>query len=69
MLRLRVREIAILRGHNMSSLSRASGVSFRTIKRYWRDPYFNANTETLHKIAKALGVPTSDLMEDVPDTD
>ena len=51
----------------MSSLSRASGVSFRTIKRYWRDPYFNANTETLYKIARALNVPTSDLMEDMPD--
>jgi transcriptional regulator with XRE-family HTH domain len=66
-LRLRVKEVAQQKGFNMSSLSRASGVSFRTIKRYWRDPYFNANTETLYKIARALNVPTSDLMEDMPD--
>ncbi len=67
MLRLRVKEIAESKGFTMSSLSRRSDVSFRTIKRYWKDPYFKANTDTLHKIARALGVPTSDLIEDVPD--
>ena len=67
MLRLRVKEVAKEKGFNMSSLSRASNVSFRTIKRYFRDPYFNASTETLHKIARAMGVPTSELIEDMPE--
>ncbi len=67
MVRLRVKEVAEGRGYNMSSLSRASDVSFRTIKRYWKDPYFKANIDTLHKIARALNVPTSELIEDVPE--
>jgi len=66
MLRLRVKEVAQQKGYNMSSLSRASDVSFRTIKRYWKDPYFHANLDTLHKIARALNVPTADLFEDEP---
>jgi transcriptional regulator with XRE-family HTH domain len=67
MLRLRVKEVAEAKGYNMSSLSRASDVSFRTIKRMWRNPHHEANTTTLHKIARALGVPTAELIEDVPD--
>jgi transcriptional regulator with XRE-family HTH domain len=64
MLRLRVREIAESKGYNMSSLSRASDVSFNTIKRLWKDPYRETSTVTLQRIAKALGVPTSALLED-----
>ncbi len=67
MLRLRVKEVAQQKGFNMSSLSRASGISFRTIKRYFRDPYFHASLDTLYKIARAMNVPTSDLFEEVPD--
>jgi transcriptional regulator with XRE-family HTH domain len=67
MLRLRVREIAESKGFNMSSLSRASDVSFNTIKRIWRDPHREVTTTTLERIAKALKVPTAELIEDVPD--
>lgn len=67
MLRLRVKEVAESKGYNMSSLSRASDVSFRTIKRLWKNPYHEANTATLHKIARTLGVPTAELIEDLPD--
>ena len=68
MLRLRVKELAEERGYNMSSLSRASDVSFTTIKRYFRKPYSYATTDTLEKIALTLGVEIGDLMERVPDT-
>ncbi len=51
----------------MSSLSRKSDVSFKTVKRLWKDPYQTANTDTLERIAKALGVATGDLLEDEPD--
>ncbi len=67
MLRLRVKEIAEERGYNMSSLSRASDVSFTTIKRYFRKPYSYATTDTLEKIALTLGVEIGDLVERVPD--
>jgi DNA-binding Xre family transcriptional regulator len=67
MVRLRVRELAEQRGFNMSSLSRAANISFNTVKRIYRDPYRSTSTETLERIAKVLGVPTGDLLEDVPE--
>lgn len=68
MLRLRVKELAEERGYNMSTLSRASDVSFTTIKRYFKKPYSYATTDTLEKIALTLGVEVGDLVERVPDT-
>ncbi len=65
MVRLRVKELAEERGFNMSSLSRAANISFNTVKRIYRDPYRSTSTETLERIAKVLGVPTGDLLEDV----
>lgn len=67
MVRLRIKELAEAKGFNMSSLSRASDVSFNTIKRIFRDPYKEVTTTTLERIAKALGVPTAELLEDVPE--
>jgi len=65
MYRLRIKEIAISKGYNQSSLSRATNISFTTIKRIWRNPSYEINIVTLHRIAKTLGVPTSELIEDV----
>ncbi len=67
MLRLRVKEVAEQKGYNMSSLSRASNISFNTIKRIWQHPFGGANINTLNKIAQTLGVPISELTENVPD--
>ncbi len=67
MYRLRVREVAESKGINMSKLSRMSDVSFSTIKRLFRNPYEPVGIDTLHKIAKALGVPTSELIIDEPE--
>ncbi len=68
MIRVRVRELAEDRGFNMSSLARVSGLGFSTVKRLWRDPYHETSTRTLESIARALNVPSSELLEDVPDT-
>jgi len=67
MYRLKVREVAQSKGFNQSSLSRASDVSFTTIRRIWRDPHYEISLPVLHKIARALEINTSDLIEDVPD--
>ncbi len=67
MLRLKVREIAESKGFNQSSLSRASDVPIQTIRRIWRDPYYEVRLKTLNRIASVLGVPATDLFEDVPD--
>ena len=65
MYRLRIREEAEKRGYNQSSLSRASNISYVTIKKIWRNPAYEINIVTLHKIAQTLGMRTSDLIEDV----
>ena len=67
MVRLRVKESAEAKGFNMSSLSRSANISFNTVKRIFRDPYRETSTVTLERIAKALGVPIADLIEELPD--
>ena len=63
--RLRVKEIAKEKGLSMGKLSRVSDVAYNTIKRMFKDPYYSATTATLGKLAKALGVPTGSLLEDI----
>jgi DNA-binding Xre family transcriptional regulator len=65
MIRLRVKEVAMSKGYNMSSLSRATDISFTTIKRIWTKPYSGVNINTLSKIAKVLNVSISELAEEV----
>jgi DNA-binding Xre family transcriptional regulator len=67
MLRLRIKEVAESKGYNISTLSRAADVPFNTLRRAWKNPYYEIRLTTLHKIAQALGVPTSELLEDVPE--
>ncbi len=65
--RLRVKELAEQKGFNISTLSRKSDVSQNTIRRLWHDPYRHVEISVLEKIARVLGIPTGDLLEDVPD--
>ncbi len=68
MIRLRVKEVAQEKGFSLGKLSRASDVAYNTVKAIYRDPYKEVTTTTLNKLARALGVPTSALIEDVPGT-
>ena len=65
MLKLRVKEVAMARGFNQSSLSRASDVPLDTIRRIWRNPYYEVRLSAINKIASALGVSAKDLFEEV----
>jgi DNA-binding Xre family transcriptional regulator len=67
MVRLRVKEIALQQGFNMSSLSRRSDVSFHTIKRIWKDPHHDTSTWILEKLARALNVSIGELLVEEPD--
>jgi DNA-binding Xre family transcriptional regulator len=67
MIRLRIKEIAEAKGFNQSSLSRAADVHFSTVKRIFRDPYREVTSTTLDKVARALGVPICDLIEELPE--
>ena len=67
MIRLRIKEIAQAQGISQGKLSRMSDVDDNTIKRMYRNPRAIVSTETINKLAKALGVSTLELIEDVPD--
>ncbi len=67
MLRLRVKEVAEDKGISMTKLSQRSEVSYNIVKAIFRDPYRVVTTETIQRLAKALGVPATELLEDVPD--
>ncbi len=64
MVRLRIKEVAQEKGYTMNGLSRASDVSFNTIKRLWKNPYTGVTVETLTKIARVLQVEISELVEE-----
>ena len=68
MLRLRIKEQAESRGFNMSSLSRASDISFKTIKRLWQHPETDVTKSTLEQIMHALDIHNiAELLEWIPD--
>jgi DNA-binding Xre family transcriptional regulator len=65
--RLRVKEVAKEKGISMGKLHRQADVSYKTIKRIYSDPFYATTTVTLGKLAKVLGVPPGELIEEVPD--
>ena len=67
MIRLRVKEVAQAQGIGMLKLSRLADVSYRTVQGVWRDPYREISIRTLEKFARALSVPSHELIEDEPD--
>lgn len=69
MIRLRVKELAQAKGISQGKLSRMSDVDENTIKRIYRTPTAIVSTETINKLAAALGVATTDIIEDVPDSE
>ena len=64
--RLRVREVAKEKGIGMGKLQRMSDVAYNTVRRMFKDPYYVTTTETLGKLARALGVQPGELIEEVP---
>ena len=67
MIRLRIKEEAERQGYNMSRLARRADIDLKTVQRVWHDPTKEISTTTLDKIATALGVPASELIETIPD--
>ena len=66
-IRLRVKEVARQKGFSMGKLQRDADVAYNTVKRMFKDPYYITTTETLGKLARALGVPPGELIEEVAD--
>jgi transcriptional regulator with XRE-family HTH domain len=63
MIRLKVREIAKQKGMSQRQLFFRSGVDITTLQKIWRNPHTNITIETLGKLARALGVDASELIE------
>ena len=61
--RLKVKELASERGLSQGILSRKGNVDLKTIQRLYRDPYRDVSISTAVKIAWALEVPLTDLIE------
>jgi DNA-binding Xre family transcriptional regulator len=67
-IRLRVKEVAKEKGFSMGKLQRDADVAYNTVKRMFKDPYYITTTETLGKLARALGVQPGELIEEIPDS-
>ena len=67
MLRLRVKEVAKQKRFSMNKLSQRSEVSYHVVRDICRDPFKTVNTDTINRLAKALGVPVTEIIEDVPE--
>ncbi len=68
MIRLKVKEVAKQRGISQGKLSRLSDVDLTTLQRIYKNPTAaNVTVSTLDKLARALGVDVSELIESIPD--
>ena len=64
---LRVKEVATAKGYSISKLSRVADVPISTVRRAWNDPRYAIQLPSLERLAKALQVPVTELLEDIPD--
>ncbi len=65
--RLKVKEVATAKGWTQTKLSRAADLNAKTVSDIFHNPYKDVAFSTLLKIAKALTVDVSELIEEVPD--
>jgi len=65
--RLKIGEIAEAKKINMSKLSRMADVNYNTIRAIWDNEMKDVTVSTLEKIARALKVDVSELIEVLPD--
>lgn len=64
-MRLRVKEVAQAKGFTMGRLRRETGLAHNTLRTLYKDPYKHVNSSTLDKIARALDVDVSVLVESI----
>jgi DNA-binding Xre family transcriptional regulator len=69
MIRLKVKEVAAAKKMSMRKLVKESGIAYNTLRTIYRDPYRQVTTSTLDRLALALEVDASELIESVTDSD
>ncbi|HLZ64013.1 MAG TPA: helix-turn-helix transcriptional regulator [Ktedonosporobacter sp.] len=65
MIRLRIKEVAQEKGFGQGKLARSADMATNTLRAIFRNPYREVSTTTINKLAKALAVPVTTLIEDV----
>ena len=68
MARLKIREIAEERGFSMGLLQRKANDAVKVVQSVWRNDRHDISFNTLIKIAEALGVRVTELIDDERDT-
>jgi len=66
MIRIKIREFAKAKGLSQAKLSRRADVDLRTIQRIYRDPHTIITLESLDRLARALNIDASVLIENDP---
>jgi transcriptional regulator with XRE-family HTH domain len=64
-LRLRVKEVAQAKRMSMNKLSQISQVSYHVVQDIYRNPFRIVSTDTINRLAEALDVPATELLEDI----
>jgi DNA-binding Xre family transcriptional regulator len=67
MIRLKVKEVAAEKKMSMRKLAATADIAYNTLRTIYRDPYRQVTTGTLDRLAQALGVDASALIESIPD--
>jgi DNA-binding Xre family transcriptional regulator len=67
MIRLKVKEVAAEKKMSMRKLAATADIAYNTLRTIYRDPYRQVTTGTLDRLAQALGVDASELIESIPD--
>ena len=67
MIRFKVKEVAAEKKMSMRKLAATADIAYNTLRTIYRDPYRQVTTGTLDRLAKALGVDASELIESIPD--
>jgi DNA-binding Xre family transcriptional regulator len=66
MIRLKVQEVAEAKGMSMRKLASTADIAYNTLRTIYRDPYRQIKSATLDKLARALQVDASELIESTP---
>lgn len=69
MIRLRVKELAEARGISQNRLSHLAILDIKVIRKMYQQPTASFTTYALDKVARALDVDVTELLESVPDRD
>ena len=67
MIRLKVQEVAEAKGISMRKLASTADIAYNTLRTIYRNPYRQVTSITLDKLARALKVDASELIESIPD--